>query len=391
MEPENPLLDKYILSSCGKEIPKICFFANAGGDAQDYIDRFYASFDKQKCIPTHISLLKPPDGDLEKIILSNDIVFVGGGSTRILMQQWTKFGIDKIMRKAWNKGIVMSGMSAGAIIWFQDGLYNPTDKDLMRIDCLGFLRGSFCPHYDERTELRGSYRELIAKGKIKSGYGVEDFGGLHFIGNDLYNVISSRRSAKAYVVKKSGKTYSETKLETVYLGYEEKYFLLKETEIKKSIESSVLSAGKNKPSLEIDNLIKDPESKLVFDYIDKINNHDIEGLGEIMSDDHVFSDSTGMVIHGKKEMKLAWFDFFVNFPDYSIIPEKIISNKNSAAVFGIAVGTYYTGGELTDNNKFKVSAAWKAVIVDGKISEWKVYADFEPVRKIVLSKKLSNN
>lgn len=390
MEPENPLLDKYILNSSGKENPKICFFANAGGDAQDYIDRFYDAFQKQNCIPSHISLLDLPKGNLEEIILSNDIVFVGGGSTRILMQQWKQFGIDKIMCKAWEKGIVLSGMSAGAIVWFQDGLYNPTDKELMRIDCLGFVKGSFCPHYDERTELRFSYRNLITAGNIKAGYGAEDYCGLHFIGNDLYNVISSRKNAAAYSVRKAGRSLSEKKIETVYLGYDEKYFSLMEVDEKITSVKNTKEISEYKNSVkngsEVAENILDPDTQLVLDYIDKINHHDIEGLSELMTEDHLFSDSTGVVINGKDEMKLAWFDFFVNFPDYTIVPDDIIIDNGAAAVFGVAKGTYYTEGELTDKNKFKVSAAWKAIISNSKISEWKVYADFEPVRKIVLSK-----
>lgn len=401
MEPENPLLDKYILNSSGKEKPKICFFANAGGDAQDYIDRFYDSFNKLNCIPSHISLLDLPSGDLEKIILSNDILFVGGGSTRILMMQWKKFGIDKIMCKAWEQGIVLSGMSAGAIVWFQDGLYNPTDKDLMRIDCLGFVKGSFCPHYDERTELRASYHELISTNKIKAGYGAEDYCGLHFIGNDLYNVISSRKNAYGYSVKKSGRSFSQTKLETVYLGYEPEYFSLREVDTRQTEkangkifgteESKIKLIKVDKPASDNSDLRVNDNMQVVMDYIDRINHHDIDGLLQLMSDDHEFSDSTGVNIHGKEEMKLAWFDFFVNFPDYTIIPDDIVIEKELGAVFGIAKGTYLADGELTDKNKFKVPAAWKATIIDGKISEWKVFADFDQVRKIIMSKNLSSN
>ncbi len=401
MEPENPLLDKYILNSCGKEKPKICFFANAGGDAQDYIDRFYDSFEKQNCIPSHISLLDLPKGNLENIILGNDIVFVGGGSTRILMMQWKKFGIDKIMRKAWEQGIVLSGMSAGAIVWFQDGLYNPTDKDLMRIDCLGFVKGSFCPHYDERTELRRSYRDLVATGKIKAGYGAEDYCGLHFIGNELYNVISSRKNAVAYNVKKSVRTYQETKMETVFLGYDTEFFILKENPHKKE-ESKLAESADSLNSMTIDkaapvekidkrNISDDDNTRIILNYIDRINHHDIDGLLELMSDDHEFSDSTGVNIHGKEEMKLAWFDFFIHFPDYTILPDEIITDKNTGAVFGIAKGTYFDEGELEEKNKFKVPASWKASFKDGKVSEWKVYADFDQVRKIILSKNISSN
>ncbi|MBS1513454.1 MAG: Type 1 glutamine amidotransferase-like domain-containing protein [Bacteroidetes bacterium] len=353
MEQDNPLLDNYILSASGKPNPKICFFANAGGDAQDYIDKFYNVYNKLECIPTHLSLKTPPEINLEKFILEQDILFVGGGSTRFLLAQWKTYGIDKIMKKAYDKGIVLSGMSAGAIIWFSDGIFNPTDKKLMKLPCLGFLQGSFCPHYDERTELRFSFRELITEGGLKNGYGVEDYCGLHFIGKDLYNVISSRKGVKAYSVRKTSKTYIESELPSTYLGINYKAV----------------------PKNENLNLIKE--------FVYNINEHDIDEMLKYLSDDHLMTDSSGIKIRGLKHLKIAWLDFFIHFPDYTIEVSEIICTETSAAIFGKAKGTYWQKGELEERNKFEVPASWQAKITDGKISEWKVFADVQIVRQIM--------
>lgn len=378
MEQDVQLLDNYILNATGKENPKICFFANAGGDAQDYIDKFYNVYNKLKCIPTHISLKVKPEIDLEKVILEQDVLFVGGGSTRSLMTQWKTYGLDKIMRKAYNKGIVLSGMSAGAIVWFSDGIFNPTGKKLAKLPCLGFMKGSFCPHYDERTELRYSFRELVSEGAIKDGYGVEDYCGLHFIEGKLYNVISSRRDAKAYEVKRVAKIYTETKLETVYLGDNYKEEVLKEIEKEKAKEKITEPVKTLSAFITENNNIKKVE-----EFINHINEHDIDKLLELMTDDHVMTDSGGVAIKSKNLMKLAWLDFFISFPDYTIKVEHIISDGDNVAVFGKAKGTYWKKGELEDKNKFEVPASWQAKLTEGKISEWRVFADISIVRQIM--------
>lgn len=353
MEQDNQLLDNYILNATGKSNPKICFFANAGGDAQDYIDKFYNVYNKLDCVPSHVSLKTKPNINLEKFILDQDAVFVGGGSTRFLMSQWKTYGLDRIMKKAYDKGIVLSGMSAGAIVWFSDGIYNPTDKKLMKLPCLGLLQASFCPHYDERTELRFSFRELITEGGIKNGYGVEDYCGLHFIGKDLYNVVSSRKSAKAYSVRKVSKTFVEEELSGVYLGINYKSSSQKEI------------------------------SELVKEFIYYINEHDIDEMMTYLSDDHTMTDSSGVFIRGAKHLKIAWLDFFIHFPDYTIDIDSIVSEKDTVAIFGKAKGTYWKEGELEEKNKFEVPASWQAKIKDGKISEWKVFADIQIVRRIM--------
>ncbi len=372
MEQDVQLLDNYVLNATGKENPKICFFANAGGDAQDYIDKFYNVYNKLKCIPTHISLKTKPEIDLEKTILEQDVLFVGGGSTRSLMQQWKTYGLDKIMRKAYNKGIVLSGMSAGAIVWFSDGIFNPTGKKLQKLPCLGYLKASFCPHYDERTELRYSFRELISENAIRDGYGVEDYCGLHFIDGKLYNVISSRKDAKAYEVKRAAKIYTERKLETIYLGDNYKEAPLKVKEVIADVEKSI----------SLTNVVA-ANIQEVKNFVENINEHDIDKLLEQMTDDHVMTDSGGISVKSKKLMKLAWLDFFISFPDYTIKVDNIISDGDSVAVFGKAKGTYWKKGELEDKNKFEVPASWQAKLTEGKISEWRVYADISIVRQIM--------
>ncbi|MFP3339211.1 Type 1 glutamine amidotransferase-like domain-containing protein, partial [Micrococcus sp. SIMBA_131] len=96
MEPDNPLLDRYILKQAYSKQPKICFIPTASGDADGYIARFYAFFEKQLCVPSHLSLFKPHVKDIEAFLLSQDILYVGGGNTKNLLVLWKEWGLDQV-------------------------------------------------------------------------------------------------------------------------------------------------------------------------------------------------------------------------------------------------------------------------------------------------------
>jgi dipeptidase E len=217
MEPENPLLDRYILNQSDKITPKICFIPTASGDSDNYISRFYDFFEKYQCQPSHLSLFKPPTRDLESFLLEKDIIYVGGGNTKNLLVLWKEWGIDSILNKAWEQGVVLAGISAGSICWFEEGVTDSFGEELEPLKCLGFLKGSNCPHYDGEANRKSSYQELVAKGKIKSGFATDDGVALHYIDQELSKIVSSRPNAKAYKVY-FDKTVKEIEIETKFLG-----------------------------------------------------------------------------------------------------------------------------------------------------------------------------
>ena len=106
MEPDNPLLDDYILEQVEKENPKICFIGTASGDAEGYINRFYTHFNEKRCNPTHLSLFKGETDKIEKFILSQDIIYVGGGNTRNMLVIWKEWGLDNMLKKHVIMGIL---------------------------------------------------------------------------------------------------------------------------------------------------------------------------------------------------------------------------------------------------------------------------------------------
>lgn len=220
MEPENPLLDRYILNQSDKPNPKICFIPTASGDSDQYISKYYTFFDKENCRPSHLSLFKPPTRDLEGFLLEKDIIYVGGGNTKNLLVLWKEWGLDAVLRKAWEQGIVLAGISAGSICWFEEGVTDSYGDGLEPIKCLGFLKGSNCPHYDGETERRPAYHRFIHSGVIQPGIAADDGAAVHYIDQDIHGIISSRPNAKAYKVYYEEKI-NEIELETKFLGYSE--------------------------------------------------------------------------------------------------------------------------------------------------------------------------
>jgi len=219
MEPENLLLDRYILSTAPAPHPKVCFVGTASGDAASFSDRFFAAFRTMACVPTELSLFKPPTADLRSFVFEQDVIYVGGGNTRALLALWREWGLDEILREAWLSGIVMAGISPGSICWFQQGLSDSViPGDLAPLTCLGFLPGSNCPHYDGEPQRRPAYHRFIRERKLEAGYAADDGAALHFINQELNRVVSSRENARAYSVRLVGSDVEELPLDTVWLG-----------------------------------------------------------------------------------------------------------------------------------------------------------------------------
>ena len=217
MEPDNPLLDLYILKQAKKTKPQICFIPTASGDSDNYISRYYNFFNQQNCNPSHLSLFEPPTRDLESFILEKDIVYVGGGNTKNLLALWKEWGLDDILRKAWNQGVILAGLSAGSICWFEEGVTDSFGDGLEPIKCLGFLKGSNCPHYDGEIERKPAYHKLIESKKIQSGVATDDGVAIHYKEQGISKIVSSRPNAKAYRVSFE-KEVIETELQTEFLG-----------------------------------------------------------------------------------------------------------------------------------------------------------------------------
>lgn len=210
MEPENLALDRYILAQVSASRPKVCFVPTASGDAEGYVERFYTSFRTLDCEPSHLALFRRTVVDLESHILGQDILYVGGGNTLNMLAVWRAHGLDHILRKAWEHGVVLAGISAGSICWYETGLTDSKPGALTPLACLGFLPGSNCVHFDSEAERRPTYHRLVASGDMACGYAADDGVALHFHGTTLANVLSSRPDARAYYVTRVDAGAEET-------------------------------------------------------------------------------------------------------------------------------------------------------------------------------------
>ena len=218
MEAENPLLDRYIYDLVKERSdPRICFVPTASGDSEQYIARFYRHFAPKPARLSHLSLFEPATCDLESLILSQDIIYVGGGNTKNLIALWKEWHLDTILRTAWNQGIILCGVSAGSICWFEQGVTDSIPGSRTVLPCLGFLSGSNCPHYNKEAYRKG-YQRLLSEDAIGFGYAAEDGVALHFIGDRLFNIVSSRPKAKAYYLEKKNGEVSKNILDTKYVG-----------------------------------------------------------------------------------------------------------------------------------------------------------------------------
>jgi dipeptidase E len=222
MEPDNPLLDDHVLAIAraqrGRERPRVCFVPTASGDSEGYVAHFYAAF-ARRSEASHLGLFDRQVDDLETFVLDQDIIYVGGGNTANMLAIWRLHGLDRILRLAWETGVVLAGLSAGSNCWFESATTDSFGKLAALNDGLGLLPGSHSPHYDSEPERRPTYRRLIADGSLPDGYAADDGAALVFRGTTLAEVVASRPEARAYrVVRGPTGEAVETELPTRYLG-----------------------------------------------------------------------------------------------------------------------------------------------------------------------------
>ena len=218
MEPDNPLLDDFILSLSRGSRPRVCFVPTASGDSENYCLRFYDSFSRKNCLPGHLPLFARRPDDLRAFVLNQDVIYVGGGNTVNLLAIWRAHGLDTILREALRQGVLLCGVSAGSICWFEAGVTDSFGPELATIkNGLGFLPGSNCPHYDGQASRRPAFQRFITGG-LPPGYAAEDGCALYFQDGKLKRIVSSRPTARAYRVEIQNNELIETPLTAEYLG-----------------------------------------------------------------------------------------------------------------------------------------------------------------------------
>lgn len=215
-----PRLAAYAARLSGRTAPRICIVNTASGDDPAAYARSYRLLGPIAARLTHLQLFPWPNAaDPEDLLLSQDVIFVGGGSVANMVAVWRVHGLDRVMARAWRDGIVLAGVSAGAICWFTSGTTDSFGPDLRPFtDGLGLLAPSYCPHYDTEPGRRPLYQALVASGSLPAGIACDDGAAAHFVDDALAEVVTDRPGVRGFLVDRSdGDAAAETPVEGRFL------------------------------------------------------------------------------------------------------------------------------------------------------------------------------
>lgn len=205
---DNHLFDCYILSCSEKKQPKICFLPTASGDNPDLSKYFVYLFNNYGADASYLNLIEPNVDDIEDFLMDQDIIYVGGGNTKSMLGIWREWGVDSTLKKAYDKGIILSGISAGSVCWFDECLSDCYRNKLTVLPALGFIKGSNVVHFSKQR--RFLYEANLKNNKIKPGYACTNFASLHFVDGELHKAIKTVNGAYAeYFSYENNEIYSK--------------------------------------------------------------------------------------------------------------------------------------------------------------------------------------
>jgi peptidase E len=219
-EPANPQLHDYILGLTGKEDPRVLFIPTATGDSDALIVRFYQIFTAKPCRPSHLALIMHPPADMDALIMAQDVIYVGGGNTAVMLAAWRAHGLDSSLEKAFAAGgKVFCGGSAGGICWHQGGTTDSFSKDLSALtNGLAWVPGYFSPHYDAEQKRRPRTHAMVASGELPDCIAADEGVGFVYRNGDFVEVVASRPKARGWRIEKTAEGVTERELPTRYLG-----------------------------------------------------------------------------------------------------------------------------------------------------------------------------
>jgi dipeptidase E len=208
--------ERLILDVSGKRDPRVCYIPTASGDSAEYIDYVLTSFRRLGVSTDVLRFFDRTPADLPEFVAQFDIIQVGGGNTRSMLAVWRHWGLDVLLRQAWERGVVLCGSSAGSLCWFESGLTDSVADAYTAMTCLGFLAGSNCVHYNT-PDRRAVYLEMVEKDELSAGIACPDGVAAHFVGERLARAVSIVPDHCAYFVEKVDSKAVESRLETTFL------------------------------------------------------------------------------------------------------------------------------------------------------------------------------
>lgn len=214
-EDGSSLIDDLLLEMTGKDRPRVCFVGTASGDSAEYAERFCDAF-AGRAETSLLTLFGRPSQPFTapSHVLSQDLVYVGGGSTANLLALWRLHGLDRALAKAAAGGTILAGISAGMNCWFEASSTDSFGPLAPLRDGLGWLPGSACPHYFGEDGRAERFRAWIADGTLPAGHAADDHVALLWRDGELIEAVGERPGGEAFVVTVAG----QTPLPVRYLG-----------------------------------------------------------------------------------------------------------------------------------------------------------------------------
>jgi peptidase E len=194
---------RYALSLAQTERPRLCWLGTAHGDNLLGLSGFYGATSGERVEASHLQLFSKPNVDPRRHLLSQDVIWVHGGSVVNLLAVWRAHGVDAIMREAWERGVILAGISAGSICWHLGGTTDSFGELRAVTDGLGLLPFSTSVHHDSEPGRRPLYSALIADGTLPAGYATDDGVAIHYVDEELHRVVADTAGRRAYRVSRS--------------------------------------------------------------------------------------------------------------------------------------------------------------------------------------------
>ena len=190
-------LAAFLVGLTGKERPRVLYVGTAmaedPGSALRFSDQFHRRADVSR-----LEFFPWPPEDLRATVLDQDLIFVGGGNSANMLAIWRVHGVDRLLREALDGGVVLSGSSAGGLCWFESGVTDSFGPQLEAMEYLGFLAGSYSPHWDDEELRRPRYHELLREGRLPGGYAADAGVGLHFVNGELVEAVGCDEGSRAF-------------------------------------------------------------------------------------------------------------------------------------------------------------------------------------------------
>ena len=220
MEDGPSPVDALILRITGKPRPRVCFVSTPSGDLPEHIDKFELAFSSEVCEPSNLAFFRRPGSrsipltDLDSHVLQQDVVYVGGGNTKSALGVWREWGLDRTLSRAYEAGVMLCGMSAGAMCWFEAGITDSFwGSDYRPLTGLGLLAGGCAVHYNSDPQRRPRLHAALQAGAIPPTIAIDDMSAVLYEEGQLSRVYKWGIGQGAYVAVADAVGVKETLLE----------------------------------------------------------------------------------------------------------------------------------------------------------------------------------